>query len=105
MNIGNLTVKQLSDAISSGKLSSSEVTHYFHYRIQNDDVNAFITVENDLEKHSNGILSGIPVGIKDNICTSGLRTTCGSKMLKNFIYGVDTMNIYCYNITNIEKHI
>lgn len=48
--------------------------------------NIFITLKGDIpEKIGNGKLAGVPIAIKDNIVTKGLRTTCASKILENFV--------------------
>src|SRR5699024_3683047 len=66
------------------------------------DIQAFVTttIDTAMEKakninRENSKLAGIPIGIKDNICTKGVKTTCSSKMLENFIAP--------YNATVIEK--
>lgn len=53
--------------------------------------NIFITLTSDfvIETNSNGLLSGIPIAIKDNIVTKGLRTTCASKVLENYVPSYD----------------
>lgn len=101
MNITDFSVTQLSSMIKKKELSVSEVTNAVLDNITSRDknINAYITVaaEKALQRSKevqklldNGELcdsplAGIPVSIKDNICTKGIRTTCASRMLENFI--------------------
>ena len=104
MNITELTVHELKEKIQKKELSSAEITKAFAERIKEkeESLNAFLTVLTDdaikqaeeMDKkidndEINSELAGIPIGIKDNICTKGIRTTCGSKMLENFISPYD----------------
>ena len=100
MNITELTVHELQEKIKNKELTVTEITNAYIDRIneKEKDVNAFITLLTEdaskkakeiEEKINNGEinsdLAGITIGIKDNICTKGVRTTCASKMLENFI--------------------
>ena len=104
MNITELTVHELKEKIQKKELSSAEITKAFAERIKEkeESLNAFLTVliddaikqaeEMDKKIDKGEItseLAGIPIGIKDNICTKGIKTTCGSKMLENFISPYD----------------
>ncbi|MBP5083609.1 MAG: Asp-tRNA(Asn)/Glu-tRNA(Gln) amidotransferase subunit GatA [Methanomicrobium sp.] len=56
------------------------------YRFDAEDGNnAFITIVRDAEYKEGGVLSGIPVAVKDNISTNGIPTTCGSKILEGYV--------------------
>ncbi len=100
MELYNKSAVELSSMLKSKEISSVELTNDVFQRIENveDKVEAYVTLdkENALEKAkhidekiSNGEnlhpLAGIPIGIKDNISTKGLRTTCSSKMLENYV--------------------
>ena len=99
MNILSSSLTDLKKSILAKDLSAREVTNTFLARIEeeNPKLNAFITineaataaadaVDADLAKgKSVGPLAGVPVAIKDMLCTKGLRTTAGSKILGNFI--------------------
>ncbi|WP_083005851.1 Asp-tRNA(Asn)/Glu-tRNA(Gln) amidotransferase subunit GatA [Halomonas sp. GT] len=103
------TVTQLAASLKSGELSSRELTSHFLQRIEKADgsLNSFITVTaeqalNQAEAADNaraagkaGKLTGIPFALKDIFCTQGVKTSCGSKMLDNFIAP--------YNATVVEK--
>ena len=103
------TATELSQLLSSGEISSVELTQAYLSRIAkiNGKLNAYITVceESALtqakradERRANGAqhpLLGIPLAHKDIFCTKGITTTCGSRMLKNFISP--------YNATIVEK--
>jgi aspartyl-tRNA(Asn)/glutamyl-tRNA(Gln) amidotransferase subunit A len=94
-----LTINEAQQLLKSGQISSYELTLAALEQIQKVEpkVQAFITVTEDLaikqarqadERTINGNsspLNGIPALIKDVICTKGVRTTCSSKMLENFI--------------------
>src|SRR5699024_1898501 len=81
------------------EISSVEIVkaHMDRIKDMDDDINAFITLNDNAIKEAQeidrkiknreklGTLAGIPIGLKDNIVTKNLRTTCGSKMLENFI--------------------
>jgi aspartyl-tRNA(Asn)/glutamyl-tRNA(Gln) amidotransferase subunit A len=97
------SLKELSGALAQKKISSVELTTLFLDRIEklNPTLNAFVTVDRDKalaaaraadEKIGAGgvaVLTGIPLAHKDIFCTEGWRTTCGSKMLANFIAPYD----------------
>ena len=99
----NKTISELSKLIAKKELSSLELTNHFLDRIKNYDheLNSFITLTEDhainkaksIDKEiSKGILkplSGIPLAQKDIFCTKNIKTTCGSKMLANFISPYD----------------
>ncbi|MCX7892186.1 MAG: Asp-tRNA(Asn)/Glu-tRNA(Gln) amidotransferase subunit GatA [Burkholderiales bacterium] len=98
MSPENASLRELSDALAAGKLSSVELTQAFLDRIAaaNPRLNAFITVDPEAslaearradERRASGTagpLTGIPVAHKDIWCARGWRTTCGSRMLANF---------------------
>jgi len=91
------TLTQLSTELSAGKLSSVEITQEYLKRIDDSDLNAFITVTPELalaqaaqadKKRADGdnsALLGVPIAQKDIFCIDGTLTTCGSKILNNFI--------------------
>ena len=104
MDITELTVHELQDKIASKEITISEVAKAYADRIKDKEpeVDAFVTVQADeaVEKAKNieekikageidSKLAGIPIGIKDNLCTKGVLTTCGSKMLENFVAPYD----------------
>jgi aspartyl-tRNA(Asn)/glutamyl-tRNA(Gln) amidotransferase subunit A len=96
-------VSGLSLALKRGEISSEELTRNYLARIQRLDarLNAFITVTEDLAltqaraadrrlaAGNSAPLTGIPIAHKDIFCTAGVRTTCGSRMLENFISPYD----------------
>jgi aspartyl-tRNA(Asn)/glutamyl-tRNA(Gln) amidotransferase subunit A len=99
----NATVTELSAALAARKISSHELTRLFLGRIAalNAKLNAFITVDEDRAlgdarvaderraKGESGSLLGIPLAHKDIFCTRGMLTTCGSRMLSNFVSPYD----------------
>lgn len=99
----NYTLTELSTALHAKKLSSTELTQHFLARIDKFDktLNSFITVTPTLAleqakqadlQHQNGSagpLTGIPFAHKDIFCTAGIKTSCASKMLDNFIAPYD----------------
>lgn len=107
MNVNDLetlTIAGLAPQIASRKLSPVELTRLFVDRIErlNPAINAYVTVtsedalaqakraEEEIAKGNHrGPLHGIPVSIKDNIATRGVRTTAGSKVLANWIPDYD----------------
>ena len=99
----NSSLSELSAALGAKQVSSLELTRLFLDRIRalNGKLNAFVTVDEDHslaqarvadERRSRGEagpLTGIPVAHKDIFCTRGIRTTCGSRMLADFISPYD----------------
>ena len=116
MNITELTVHELQEKIANKEITIKEITKAYVDRIneKEKDVQAFITTLTDeamkqAEEIQNkkevgeitGDLVGIPIGIKDNICTKGVKTTCGSKMLENFVSPYDATIIEKLNQENM----
>ncbi|MEX0619239.1 MAG: Asp-tRNA(Asn)/Glu-tRNA(Gln) amidotransferase subunit GatA [Pseudohongiellaceae bacterium] len=103
------TVAEIVRALRSREISSTELTRDYLARIRqlDDSFNSFITVCEDsaldqatsadkaLADGTGGALCGVPVAHKDIFCTRDILTTCGSKMLHNFIAP--------YNATVVEK--
>ncbi len=103
MNLYELTVHELIEKLDKNEITPEEITKSYIERIneKEKDINAFVTLTDNeaLEKAKTidrtiSKFAGIPIGIKDNICTKGVRTTCSSKMLENFIspYDATIMN-------------
>ena len=109
MNITELTVHELLEKLKNKELTVTEITKAYIDRIneKEKDVQAFITpltdeamkkaeeIDKKIEAGEEAELAGIPIGIKDNMCTKGVKTTCGSKMLADFVSP--------YNATVMEK--
>jgi len=105
----NKTVAELAAGLDNGEFSSEELTQAYLDRINDldGDLNSYITVTGEQalvaarvadqvrSAGQAGPLTGIPVAQKDIFCTQGVKTSCGSKMLDNFISP--------YNATVIEK--
>ena len=100
MDITELTVHELVEKLKSKELTVTEINKAYIDRINDreKDVQAFITLLTEealkeaesIEKKENlSELAGIPIGIKDNICTKNIKTTCASKMLENFVSPYD----------------
>ena len=104
MDITELTVHELQEKIKNKELTITEITKAYVDRMneKEKDVQAFITelkdealkqseeIQNKIDNGEKlGDLAGIPIGIKDIICTKGVKTTCASKMLENFVAPYD----------------
>jgi len=99
----NKTVAELAKALAAGEFSSVELTRHFLQRINGigAELNTMVTVCDELalaqaqqadKQRQNGdahALTGIPIVHKDIFCTDGVKTSCGSRMLDNFIAPYD----------------
>ena len=121
MNITELTVCELQEKLKNKELTVTEITKAYTDRIEEKekDVQAFVTTlteeankkAQEVEAKINngeitGEFAGIPIGIKDNICTKGVKTTCSSKMLENFVspYDATVMDkLNSENLINLGK--
>jgi aspartyl-tRNA(Asn)/glutamyl-tRNA(Gln) amidotransferase subunit A len=109
MSLHEKSLRELSQDLHNKTISSAELTQYFLDRIQQHDssLNSFVTVAQEqalaqaeaadkrLAQGNAGALTGLPIAQKDIFCTQGIKTSCGSKMLDNFISP--------YNATVVEK--
>lgn len=104
MRLNTLSVHELSELMTKEEVSSLEITGACLERIRQveDDIKAFVTVtaEEALQqareidaKRSRGEelapLAGIPLAVKDDLCTAGIKTTCASQILHNYIPPAD----------------
>ncbi len=99
MNILTSSLKEIRDAVRNRSVSARAVTEAYFGQIEkwNGKLNAYITlneravdqaaeIDRRLAKNEDpGALAGVPIAIKDMLCTKGLRTTAGSRILENFI--------------------
>ena len=99
MDMKNMTIAELRKALDTKKISAREVTEYYLDRIKKYDseLECYITVTEEkalsqadaaqkrIDEGKSSALTGIPMAVKDNICTEGVLTTCSSKMLEDFI--------------------
>lgn len=112
------TLSELSSELSSGAISSVELTQDYLRKIEQSKHNAFISCDTELaldqakqadqrrQKGDQSALLGIPVAQKDIFCIEGTQTTCGSKILENFIspYTASVVeNMQSYGIVSLGK--
>lgn len=112
MDFYNLTIHEVKDLLDKKEISAVDLTNKQLDRIERveDNVKAFVTITKEealkrakeidakLAKDEKiGALAGIPMALKDNMCTDGIKTTCSSKILHNFVPP--------YNATVTEKLI
>lgn len=105
------TLAELSRSLAAKKISSTELTQHYLDRIKKYDsqLNSFITITEDLAlsqaraaddrlaKGDHSPLTGLPIAQKDIFCTNGVKTSCGSKMLDNFIAPYDSTVVKNFN--------
>jgi aspartyl-tRNA(Asn)/glutamyl-tRNA(Gln) amidotransferase subunit A len=100
MDLYRLTIHELHNLLVKKETTSREITEAFYQRIRSvdDKIKAYlILTEEEAFRQADrvdqrlsrgetlGDLAGIPLGIKDILCTKGIRTTCGSKILENYV--------------------
>lgn len=99
MELFSLGISELSRMLEKGEVSAGDITASVYRRIDavEDKIKAYVTLtpanalkmadeaDSAIAAGNKKILSGIPMAIKDNMCTKGILTTCSSKILKNFI--------------------
>ena len=110
MELCDKTAMELAALLRKGEVSSTEITESVYNRIDETekDVHAYITLTRESalkqadradkrfrEEKELPLLNGIPIGVKDLLCTKGIKTTCGSRILKDFVP--------TYNATAVEK--
>src|ERR1700732_3237541 len=137
------TIGEIARLFRTGKLSPVELTELMLARIEriNPKLNAYITVTDELARAQakraeaelgvrgkrktrtdRGLLQGIPLSLKDNICTEGIRTTAGSKILRDYfperdapivtrlkqtgavLLGKTNMHEFAYGVTTNNPH-
>src|ERR1700736_6860873 len=137
------TIAEIAHLFRTGKLSPVELTELMLARIErsNPKLNAYITATAELarvqakraeaelgvrgkrkSRTDRGLLHGIPISLKDNICTEGIRTTAGSKILRDYfperdalvvtrlkqagavLLGKTNMHEFAYGVTNNNPH-
>jgi aspartyl-tRNA(Asn)/glutamyl-tRNA(Gln) amidotransferase subunit A len=137
------TIEEIAGLFRNGKLSPVELTELMLARIErtNAKLNAYITVTHELarmqakraeaelgvsgtrkSRSERGLLHGIPISLKDNIFTEGIRTTAGSKILRDYfpkrdaavvtrlkqagavLLGKTNMHEFAYGVTNNNPH-
>ena len=121
MNITELTVHELQEKLKNKELTVTQIVDAYTENIENreNDIQAFVTtLNNEAKKQAQeiqekidtgeelGEFAGIPIGIKDNMCTKGVKTTCSSRMLENFIAPYDATvveKLKDENIINLGK--
>ncbi len=100
MELHQLTIHQLHELLIRREITSREVTEALYRRIREVDgkIGAYLLLtEEEAFRQANevdlkiskgeeiGDLAGVPLGLKDILCTKGIRTTCGSKILENYV--------------------
>jgi len=99
MEFNRLTIHELQKNLRDGSLTSVEITESVYRRIASveEKVHSYITLMEEsaiwqareadrrIKEGKAGELTGIPIALKDILCTEGVRTTCGSRILENFI--------------------
>ena len=112
MELCDKSAVELSQLLKKREVSSREVTESVFKRIDEKEksINAYITKTREIAlkqadeadkrfacREDTSPLNGIPIALKDNLCTMGIRTTCASRILENYIP--------TYNATAVEKAI
>ena len=104
LDLRGLTIRYARELLDSKQLSSVELTDAYLSRIEEieGEVNSFVTVTSEVASQQavfadrlialgeQGVLTGIPMQLKDNFCTKGVLTTCSSRMLENFVPPYDS---------------
>ena len=109
MDIKRAGIRRLRKALDNREISAKELCTEYLSRIEAIDgrLKAFITVTKDeaqqmaekaqqrIDEGRASMLTGIPIAVKDNICTDGIRTTCASRMLESFVPPYDATVMSC----------